>query len=452
MGSSRALPFAAGVAWRAGLIGVLAFAAVALAIWPRYYASATILLGAALLVGLDLARSTSAADRTLAQFVDGLFAEGYDRPGRKPGTGRLGAAIDRALEELSRVRAERQRRLDFLQALIDTVAASVLVVGADGRLEFANRAARQRLGEATHLGALAALGPDAARRLIEAPLGSRLMLTVANGQRALASIGAFASADGPRRLIALQGLGSDLDAVEQEAWRDLTRILAHEMMNSLTPICSLAESLSALGAEVDRAALGEAVEVIGRRSAGLLNFVERYRRLAELPAPEMAAIPAAAIVAELAALTRAMAAERGVAFESVVEPPGLTLRGDPDLLEQAAINLLKNAVEAAAGRPEARVRLICRAEDGMAAITVTDNGPGLSPAEAEAAFTPFFTTKAGGSGIGLSLARQIALAHGGRLEHLPITHGTAFRLILPGLGPETDSATIPEKTTKRPPP
>ena len=432
MGSSRALPFAAGVAARAAIIGALAFAALALAGWRHYYATSAILLGVALIVALDLARSTAAADRTLAQFVDGLFAEGYDRPGRKPGSGRLGAAIDRALDGLAGVRAERQRRLDYLGALIDTVSASVLVVGEHGRLEFANRAARQRLGEAAQLRELAALGPDAATLLADAPLGSRLMITLADGQRALASVGAFASADGPRRLIALQGLASDLDAVEEEAWRDLTRILAHEMMNSLTPICSLAESLTAPGSSVDPAAIGDAVEVIGRRSAGLMHFVERYRRLADLPAPERVELRAAVLVAGLDTLTKGLAAERGIGWESVVDPPGLTLLADPELIEQAVLNLLKNALEAVAGRPDGRVRLICGRENGMASITVVDNGPGLSPAQAEAVFTPFFTTKPGGSGIGLSLARQIALAHGGRLEHVPAARGgAAFRLLLP---------------------
>ena len=436
MGSSRALPFAAGIAVRAAVIGALAFAAVALAAWPHYYASAAIVLGVAGLVGLDLARGAAAADRTLAQFVDGLFAEGYDRPGRRPGAGRLGAAIDRALDELGRVRAARQRRLDYLQALIDTVAASVLVVGPGGRVEFANRAASARLGEADRLDQLEALGPDAARRLADAPAGSRLIVTLASGERALASVGAFASAEGPRRLVALQGLAGELDAVEQEAWRDLTRILAHEMMNSLTPICSLAESLTeslgGLDPAGDRAAPVEALEVIGRRSAGLMHFVERYRRLAELPAPERTRIEAAGLVASLDALTGALAAERGVRYESAVEPPGLAFAADPELIEQAAINLLKNALDAVAGQPDGRVRLVVRAEGDGAAITVVDNGPGLKPAEAEAAFTPFFTTKPGGSGIGLSLARQIALAHGGRLEHRPAPRGgAAFRLLLP---------------------
>jgi two-component system nitrogen regulation sensor histidine kinase NtrY len=432
MGSSRALPFAAGVAARAAIIGALAFAALSLAAWRHYYASAAILLGFALVIALDLARSTAAADRTLAQFVDGLFAEGYDRPGRKSGAGRLGAAIDRALDGLSRVRAERQRRLDYLSALIDTVSASVLVIGDDSALEFANRAARRRLGEAASLHGLEALGAGAAQRLAEAPLGSRLILTLADGQRALASVGAFASADGPRRLIALQSLAGDLDAVEQEAWRDLTRILAHEMMNSLTPICSLAESLGALGSDGERAAMSDAIEVIGRRSAGLMHFVERYRRLADVPAPEKVEVRASALVAGLATLTRGLAAERGVAWESTVEPPELTFLSDPELIEQAVLNLLKNALEAVAGAPDGRVRLICGREGDMTSITVVDNGPGLTPAQAEAVFTPFFTTKPGGSGIGLSLARQIALAHDGRLEHVSPSHGgAAFRLLLP---------------------
>jgi two-component system, NtrC family, nitrogen regulation sensor histidine kinase NtrY len=431
MGSSRALPFAAGVAARAAMVGALTFAALALAVSRHYYATAAILLGVALVVALDLVRSTAAADRTLAQFVDGLFAEGYDRPGRKPGASALDAAIGRALDGLSHVRAARQRRLDYLGAMIDTVSASVLVVGEAGRLEFANRAAQQRLGEAANLAGLDALGAGAAARLAEAPLGSRLIVTLADGQRALASVGAFASADGPRRLIALQGLASELDAVEQEAWRDLTRILAHEMMNSLTPICSLTESLATLDPDIDRAAVRDAVEVIGRRATGLMHFVERYRRLGDLPAPERVEIRAAALVAGLETLSRSLAAERGVAWESLVEPPDLTFLADPELIEQAVLNLLKNALEAVAGKPDARVRLICGQESGAASITVADNGPGLTPAEAEAAFTPFFTTKAGGSGIGLSLARQIALAHGGRLEHVPLARGAAFRLLLP---------------------
>jgi len=115
-----------------------------------------------------------------------------------------------------------------------------------------------------------------------------------------------------------------------------------------------------------------------------------------------------------------------------VQPAWLTLEADPDLIEQAAINLLKNAVDAVRGRPDAAVRLTCSLEEEQAVLTIADNGPGLPLDDPEAAFVPFFTTKEGGSGIGLTLARQIALAHGGRLEHRPASpHGAVFQLFLP---------------------
>jgi C4-dicarboxylate-specific signal transduction histidine kinase len=178
--------------------------------------------------------------------------------------------------------------------------------------------------------------------------------------------------------------------------------------------------------------VGEAIEVIARRSAGLMSFVDRYRRLADLPAPAKSRIVAADLLAGLRTLTAPQLAERGVELESTAEPADLAISADPDLLEQALINLLKNAQEALAGQAGGRIRLACRLEDEGVAISVFDNGPGLSPAAAEAAFTPFFTTKASGSGIGLTLARQIALAHGGRLEHRPLPpRGAEFRLVLP---------------------
>ncbi|MFI4936141.1 MAG: sensor histidine kinase, partial [Caulobacterales bacterium] len=422
------------VALRATLIGALAFAALGLMVWKQYYAAGAILLGVGLIVALDLARSAASVDRTLAQFIDGLFAEGYERPTARPETGQLSTSIERALTQLGHVRAERQARLEYFQALIDTVAAAVLVADTAGAVEFANRAAQLRLGEAARLDQLEALSPQAAKELMDAPAGSRRILTLAGGQRMLASIGAFTSAAGRRRLIALQSLAGDLDAVELEAWQGLTRILAHEMMNSLTPICSLAESLPALiPADLEGGReMAEAIEVISRRSAGLMHFVERYRRLADLPAPEKTPIAAADLLARFQTLMSGLMAEQHVVYESAAEPGDLTFAADEDLLEQAVINLLKNALDATAGSEGGVIRLTCAREEAGVVISVSDNGPGLAPAAVEEAFTPFFTTKTGGSGIGLSLARQIALAHGGRLEHRAVQpHGAAFRLILP---------------------
>jgi nitrogen fixation/metabolism regulation signal transduction histidine kinase len=428
--------FALGAGLRAAAISVLAFGAL-LAVERRLWATALVLAGVLALVVIDLVRSTRAADRTLAQFIDGLMAEGYERPTTPAGLGELGAAIRGALDRLAATRAERQQRTDFLEALADTVAAALLVMDDQGAVTAVNRAARVSLDAGPGpLSAIPALGPETAQRLRELPVGAREIVRLADQRAMLAQVSGFTAEAGARRLIALQSVSADLDAVEVKAWQDLVRVLAHEMMNSLTPICSLSESIAARLAEAEspaaRAEIIEAAEVISRRGHGLMHFVERYRRLTDAPAAVKSRTSGAELVRDLDSLAAAMIGEDPIAYSSAVQPSWLTLDADPDLLEQAAINLLKNAVDAVRGRPGAKVRLAISLEEDHVVLTVADNGPGLPSADPEGVFVPFFTTKPGGSGIGLTVARQIALGHGGRLEHWAASpNGAVFQLMLP---------------------
>jgi C4-dicarboxylate-specific signal transduction histidine kinase len=153
-------------------------------------------------------------------------------------------------------------------------------------------------------------------------------------------------------------------------------------------------------------------------------------------------MPMGEFIAGLDRLMAPLMREAGVDYASEVEPENLVAHADADLLEQATINLLKNALDAVSGRLDAIVRLSCRLGDDHVAITVEDNGPGLACDDAETAFVPFFTTKAGGSGVGLTLSRQIALVHDGRLDHLPrAPTGAIFRLLLPRGGRESVTPT-----------
>ena len=159
----------------------------------------------------------------------------------------------------------------------------------------------------------------------------------------------------------------------------------------------------------------EALGTIERRSRRLVAFVDAYRSLARLPTPRPAVIPLGELLGDVALLARATAphVEVGVA----VEPPDLELVADPELVEQALVNLALNGAEALAGRPGARLELRAAAgPSGRPVVEVVDNGPGLLPEVRERAFVPFFSTKAGGSGIGLSLASRIARLHGGTLS------------------------------------
>ena len=434
--------FAIGVWVRAVLIGALAFGAIAVAA-HHLYATALVLGAAAAVLGVELARRAEATDRMLAQFVSGLTAEGNDRPTPPPGLRRLGGAIEQAFERLGRARVQRQQRVDFAEALADNVLAAVLVVDEAGSVVHANRAAHRLLGEAGGpLDRLPALGSQAAARLLGLASGGRDIVRLADDRSMLASMNAFRAPGQPLlRLIALQSLSSDLDLVVLKAWEDLVRVLAHEMMNSLTPICSLSDSVATRlrHATEEGVAPGEvsvevaeAVEVIARRSAGLMNFVERYRKLAETPAAIRTPIAMGEFVEALDRLMTPLMREAGVDYASAVEPANLVVEADRDLLEQATINLLKNALDAVSGRAGSTIRLSCRLEDDHVTITVEDNGPGLTCDDTETVFVPFFTTKAGGSGIGLTLARQIALAHDGRIEHMRrAPTGAIFRLLLP---------------------
>jgi len=424
--------FAFAVWLHALLIAALVFLS-ALAALHGLYANAVLAAGATLLAVLSLARRAGVADRALALFIDQSAVESFDDWGPSPaGFGATEEAMRRASSALRTTRAERSARIDYLQALLDSVAAALLAVEADGVVIPTNRAAvRLMARQAARLAEIDAIGAEAAMRLLALRPGGREIVALADGRQMLATAVRFAAHGAPaERLIALQDVAVDLDVVELKAWQDLARVLAHEIMNSLTPIASLAESLRAGLAEPAQSA--DAIEVIARRSQGLMSFVERYRTATELPQPRPETFPLQRLVADVETLMSADLKARGVAFEATIEPEDLTALGDADLLDQAVINLVRNAAEACAGVDDARVELACRQEGDQVLIGISDNGPGLSEPARTQLFVPFFTTKVGGSGIGLSVARQIALAHHGQLtasDRAP--HGAQFVLTLP---------------------
>ena len=433
--------FSVGIGVRASLVGAIAFAILELLATQHLYATAMVLGGIAALILIDLARYVSKGDRMLERFVEGLAAGELERPARgASGFGRLRGAIERAVTALDAARIRPQQQIDHLQTLIDTVPVAIITLDETGKINLANHAARRLAGRAmSKLEHLSTIGAAAATVLSQLAPGQRRVVRLSSGQRVLASAARFTAGGHQLRVFSLQNIGSELDAVELQAWQDLLRVLAHEMMNSLTPISSLAESVrpllsAAVAADPDGKLrdVADAVDVIARRSTGLMSFVERYRTMAELPPPALELLSGADFVHRIDQLMRPTLEARGIAYSSSVEPPDLTVRADGGLLEQVLINLLHNAMEALSVAPDPRIEVRCLVRDEHCIISVSDNGKGLESGASEHIFVPFFTTKPGGSGIGLSLARQIAHAHHGHLEAASNEpRGAVFTLSIP---------------------
>ena len=436
-GAPRARPLSA--VWRRARRGLLVRLAVlvaaasgagGLAVWSATGGGPAAGAGAGLVAVLALwltARAVRAAERPARDLRQFLEAIRYDDASvRIPTAG--GSALHAALAEafgevgqaFERVRAEREEGAAYLEAVVRHVGVALVAFRDDGAVTLFNPAAGRTLATARPrtLAALAARAPDAARTLAGLQAGQRALVRLdreAGPQELVAYATRFVLGGQTHTLVSLQDIRAELEARELEAWEQLTRVLTHEITNSVAPIASLAGTARERAGADAPPAVVEALETIERRSRGLVSFVDAYRTLAGLPQPRPVVVPAADLLGGIAALFRTTAAERGVALAVSVEPDRLDLVVDPDLVEQALVNVVLNAIEAA-GEGGGAVRLAAApGPGGRAVVTVSDDGPGI-PAETLGRVTvPFFSTKPGGSGIGLALAQRIVRLHGGTL-------------------------------------
>ena len=423
------------------LAALLAVTAIELLVVWRLYATALVVAAGAVLAGHALWWRMTAADRELATLVESLTAGRFDDSARdSPGYRRLGKALTLAYRTGRDRELERERRGEHLQALVDNVAAALFVLDAEGRLTPANRPAQRLAGQAVYrLRDIDALDEAAAVALERLKAGTRRIVRLRDGRQMLAAAAQLTTpGKPPQRLLSLQDLAIDLGEVEVKAWQDLVRVLAHEIMNSLTPISSLAESVadglkrSAAAGEAPSAELAGAMDVIARRSGSLMDFVDRYRRVAEPLRPEICTVLVRELIDHVAGVIGPRLQAEGVLLRQRTVPLNIRAEFDPALVEQALINLLLNALDAVRGAPDPTITLEARGEGDLLELRVADNGSGLTPDVASNAFIPFYTTKSGGSGIGLSVARQIALAHHGALSGRTLLKaGALFTLSLP---------------------
>ena len=440
--------FVVGLGWRACLLLLTAFLFVA-SLQTAGLQVARGLAGAFCLWSVvELWRYIRRTNLEVARFIEavrlGDLSQSFSHGGRGSGFGEISAALDRGIRAL---REERQRAADagrFYEAVLDDAPTPLLTVDGEGRVALANKAARRLFvrHQGVRIEDFRGYGDAFARTLADDSVGRPRLVPLifdAMPQIAMVSAATVHRLGGMVRVVAVQPIQGELNAVEIAAQSDLIRVLTHEIMNSLTPVTSLAQSAAALMAQADRGddrAVSDArnaVETLARRAGGVMHFVESYRQISRTPEIRRRQFSAAPWAAEIESLFRASDASTGLDFALSVTPEHLAIDADPDLLCQVLINLLRNGAEAArAHGPAPALSLsFARTTGGGVQIEVCDNGPGVPEPLRQDVFLPFFTTKAKGTGVGLSLARQVVLAHRGSIALTQSESGGAlFRILL----------------------
>jgi nitrogen fixation/metabolism regulation signal transduction histidine kinase len=345
----------------------------------------------------------------------------------------LKEAFNRILARFQDARAERDIQAGYLETVVKHVPVPFIAVRADGTLSLVNNPARRLTGlpALRRFDQLAELDPalPALMQAIE-PGSQQLLQTRLRDVPAelRVAVSEIRMAGEIERLYSIENLSGELTARESSAWRNLIRVLTHEIMNTLTPVASLAETAATMMDKPDAIDdIREAVQTIARRSEGLMNFVSRYRELLKVPQPDPEAVKVADVLRNIAKL---MAAElKGLKLVVDVVPESLEVHADRQLLDQVLVNLVRNAADATADIDSPELRLSGKLEFGRVIIRVHDNGPGIPDETMDQIFVPFFTTKRDGSGIGLSLSRQIMTAHHGEIVVESDSSGTTVNLL-----------------------
>jgi nitrogen fixation/metabolism regulation signal transduction histidine kinase len=260
--------------------------------------------------------------------------------------------------------------------------------------------------------------------------GRKLIETIINGETKLlrVDVSTHKLLDQENILITLQDINEEIEQKEIEAWHKLIRILTHEIMNSITPIVSLTETMQGMLKhkndtqkqleEITDDTLSDilfSLNTIQNRSEGLLHFVENYRKLTRVPKPQAETVPVRTFLTSIEKLMKESLQRKGVEFSVSVEDENLVAVFDPSLMEQAMINLITNSLHALENVEPKKIQVKAYRRENLITLEVTDNGKGIPEKDMKEIFVPFFSTRKEGSGIGLSLSKQIVSLHGGRI-------------------------------------
>ncbi len=404
---------------------------------PETAISSTILVLLIILQIYGLVRYVERTNRKLSVFLDSIrhsdFSSSFSDHGLGKSFDDLNQAFNEVIIEFQKTRAAKEEHFNYLQTVVQHVTTGIIVFTKDGRISMVNNAFKRmfRNMHLRYIGDMEKVDKNLTELLMNIKAGDSQLLKVFHDNELLQlSIKAteFRMQGEDYVLVSLQNIHTELEAKEMDSWQKLIRVLTHEIMNSITPIVSLSSTVKGLLIDDDSVQLKKeiddddvesaqsALNTIERRSQSLLNFVQVYRNLTRIPKPNFRYFPINELFDNVEQLLLPKIQERNIDCQCKIVPPGLMLTADPDLIEQVLINLVINSIHAVQDTGSPKIYIVATAEGiNHVNISVSDNGYGIKPDNLEQIFVPFFTSKKEGSGIGLSLSREIMRLHKGNI-------------------------------------
>lgn len=341
------------------------------------------------------------------------------------------------------IRSEKEAQFQYLQAIVENVDTGLICFNDSGQTVLINKVLQQLLHKSyfPNFNSIQTYNHAIFDALNEIQPGERkLVKLVIKDQIVQLAIRKtiLQMRDDALHLYAIQNIHSELEEQEVASWQKLIRILTHEIMNSIAPVVSLAATTNEIMdheedlSEESERDIKKAIEAIHRRSEGLMHFTQTYRQLTKIPPPKFEASDPVEVIERVLTLLKNDLDKKHIVIERNFKEKRFEVQLDPELMEQVFINLIKNAADALGDAPDPKISLhIFKSIEGELEIQIADNGPGISPELLDEIFVPFFTTKKDGSGIGLSLSRQIIQMHKGNLfAYSKEGKGTVFTMKL----------------------
>ncbi|WP_092790752.1 sensor histidine kinase [Algoriphagus hitonicola] len=428
--------FSVGISLRILAITALLFLAVWLFL-NQGLVLAPLLLGFAVLVMAgEMVYFVNSINQKLARFLDSIrfadFSSSFTSDS-KMGTSfrEVNKAFNEVMEVFKQTRAEKEEQMLFLQVIIQHINTGIISFNSEGKIGVINNAAKHllQIPQFRNISDLGRLSPDLLKEVTEMKPSQRLSFKVNPSITLIIQSTSLKMGGQSWTLLSFQNINAELQSNELEAWQNLTKVLRHEIMNSITPISSLVESLRTIidedsyvqqeGFLIKKEGfqdIQEGLDTIANRSKGLVNFVNAYRDYTNIPQPKKELVSVPSLIENVCNLMREDLKSKEIFVQKEINPENLEIHCDADQITMILINLLKNSSESLLNQADRQIKIRAIGQGDLGSlIQIEDNGSGIVPEALERIFVPFYTTKKTGSGIGLAISRQIMNLHRGSL-------------------------------------